>query len=61
VKFFSSWNHDLGKKDKKDGIKLIIDLKEQVKKSVKVGSLEDMFSKVGKGLYLGWKVEANVE
>lgn len=60
--FRSQWAHDLGKKRKKPGIRLIIHIKQEFGKGVDVTGLEGSFSKVGKGLDdLEWKVEAIVE
>lgn len=53
--------HGLGKKSKKEGIKLKIKLAKAVKGAVVVGDLEGIFDKVGKGLKLNWVVEAEVE
>lgn len=61
IKFRSTWNKDLGKKGKKDGIRLSIDIEKEAKNGIEVDDLKDLFGKVGKGLYqLDWKVEANV-
>jgi retrograde regulation protein 2 len=61
VSFQCTTAHGLGKKGKKVGIKLKIILAETAKHAVRVGDLEAIFDKVGKGLPLPWKVEAEVD
>lgn len=56
-----STGHGLGKKGKKEGIKLKILLPKAVKGAVDDEDLEGMCGKVGKGLELKWVVEAEVE
>ncbi|RDW85247.1 putative retrograde regulation protein 2 [Coleophoma cylindrospora] len=60
VLFKSDVAHGLGKKGHKSGIKLQIAVAKQSQEGIDLGKLEDMFSKVGKGLHLGWTVEAEV-
>lgn len=61
VKLRCTTGHGLGKKGKKVGIKLKIILTEGAKSAVLTGDLEGLFDRVGKGLHLPWKVEAEVE
>ncbi|PMD13305.1 putative retrograde regulation protein 2 [Hyaloscypha hepaticicola] len=59
---FETWSgQGLGKKGHKVGIRLKIVLDEDLRRVVRAGELESMFGRVGKGLTLGWKVEAEVE
>jgi len=51
-------SHGLGKKGHKVGLRLGIQLKDTV--GVRVGDMEEMFGKVGKGLRTDWRVEAEV-
>ena len=60
VSFDCSSGHGLGKKGGKVGIKLRISLARKAHAGISVGALEDMFSSVGRGLPLAWKVEAEV-
>jgi retrograde regulation protein 2 len=55
-----STGHGLGKKGHKVGIRLKISLAQKARAAVSVGALKGMFSSVGRGLQLGWKVEAEV-
>jgi retrograde regulation protein 2 len=61
VKFETWTGQGLGKKGHKVGIRLKITLGEDARRGVRAGDLEGLFSKVGKGLSLEWKVEAEVE
>jgi retrograde regulation protein 2 len=54
ISFHSSTAHGMGKKGHKFGIKLQVSLANDD------GALEGMFSGIGKGLDLGWKVEVEV-
>jgi retrograde regulation protein 2 len=59
---FETWSgQGLGKKGHKVGIRLKIVFDEDLRRVVRAGELESMFGRVGKGLTLGWKVEAEVE
>jgi len=59
---FEPWTgHGLGKKGHKVGIRLKIVLGEDSRVGIRAGDLEGLFGRVGKGLPLGWKVEAEVE
>lgn len=58
--FSAKSSHGLGKKGKKVGIALKITLDQSLKRGVRLGELEDIFRKVGKGLTLDWKVEAEI-
>ncbi|KAL3419128.1 retrograde regulation protein 2 [Phlyctema vagabunda] len=60
VSFQASISDNLGKKSHKTGIVLQIAVAEQLRAGIDLRKLEDMFSKVGKGLHLGWTVEAHV-
>jgi retrograde regulation protein 2 len=57
----ASTSNGLGKKGHKVGIRLKIVPAEGTRKGVSAGTLEGLFDKVGKGLHIGWKVEAEVE
>lgn len=61
VSLKASISHGLGKKGKKQGIKLKIKLAKAVRGSVDNAGLEGLFDKVGKGMELKWVVEAVVE
>ncbi|KAE9382250.1 hypothetical protein N431DRAFT_425681 [Stipitochalara longipes BDJ] len=61
VKFETWTGQGLGKKGHKVGIRLKIILSEDSQRGVRAGDLEGLFGRVGKGLALGWKVEAEVE
>jgi retrograde regulation protein 2 len=61
VKFETWTGHGLGKKGHKVGIRLKIFLSEHARRGIRAGDLEGMFGRVGKGLPLEWKVEAEVE
>jgi retrograde regulation protein 2 len=61
VKFETWTGQGLGKKGHKVGIMLKIVLGEDAPRRVRAGDLEGIFGRVGKGLPLGWKVEAEVE
>jgi hypothetical protein len=54
-------NHGLGKKGKKAGIRLKIELSRDLRLGVYVSDVENPFSKVGKGLVSDWRVEAAVD
>ena len=56
----STQNHGLGKKGKRAGIRLKIELSKELRQGVYVGDVESPFSKVGKGLVSDWRVEAAV-
>jgi len=59
---FGTWSgQGLGKKGHKVGIRLKIVLDEDLRCGVRAEDVEGMFARVGKGLLLGWKVEAEVE
>ncbi|KAH8676543.1 putative retrograde regulation protein 2 [Tricladium varicosporioides] len=60
VSFHPSTSHGLGKKGHKVGIRLKIDIAASARNGLSVKSLEDLYSKVGKGLKTDWKVEAEV-
>lgn len=60
VLFHPSTSHGLGKKGHKVGIRLKIDIAASARNGLAIGSLEDLFSKVGKGLKIDWKVVADV-
>jgi retrograde regulation protein 2 len=58
---FGTWSgQGLGKKGHKVGIRLKIVLDEDLRRAVRADDVEGMFGRVGKGLLLGWKVEAEV-
>ena len=58
---FGTWSgQGLGKKGHKVGIRLKIVLDEDLRRGVRADDVEGMFGRVGKGLLLGWKVEAEV-
>lgn len=59
-RFKSQTSHGLGKKGHKFGIMLQIAISKHSQEGIDLGKLEDMFSKVGKDLHLGWTVEARV-
>jgi retrograde regulation protein 2 len=61
VKFETWTGQGMGKKGHKVGIRLKIVLGEDAPHGVRAGDLEGMFGRVGKGLPLGWKVEAEIE
>jgi retrograde regulation protein 2 len=54
-------NHGLGKKGKKAGIRLKIELGKELRRGVSAGEVEYPLSKVGKGLVSDWRVEAEVD
>ncbi|TVY35014.1 Retrograde regulation protein [Lachnellula occidentalis] len=56
----SEWSHGLGKKGHKHGIRLVIYLKEHERIGISMSDIESMFAKVGKGLRVEWRVEAEV-
>jgi retrograde regulation protein 2 len=60
ISFIASASHGLGKKGHKVGIRLKIKLKQTLAEGLSVGELEGMFEKVGKGLKVDWKAEAEV-
>lgn len=60
ISFEASTSHGLGKKGHKVGLRLRIMLDVASRNVISVGALEGIFDKVGKGLHLGWKVEAEV-
>ncbi|KAF8860868.1 putative retrograde regulation protein 2 [Acephala macrosclerotiorum] len=53
-----STGHGLGRKGHKVGIKL--EMSVSSKCGLSAGELEGIFGKVGKGLHLGWKVDADI-
>lgn len=61
VAFKAETSHGLGKKGHKVGIKLGIKTSKAARQGLGGGELEDLFSKVGKGTSLGWKVEAEID
>jgi retrograde regulation protein 2 len=61
VKFETWTGHGLGKKGHKVGIRLKIVLSEYARLGIRAGDVEGIFGRVGKGLPLGWRVEAEVE
>ena len=61
VSFKAATSHGLGKKGHKVGIRLTIKASKASRLGLNDGTLEDLFSKVGKGTSMGWKVEAEIE
>ncbi|KAL2060363.1 hypothetical protein VTL71DRAFT_9758 [Oculimacula yallundae] len=61
VRLQSSTTSGLGKKGHHVGIRLKAFVSPRAHRGVRIGDLEGMFKKVGKGLPLKWKVEAEVE
>jgi retrograde regulation protein 2 len=61
VKFETWTGQGLGKKGHKVGVRLKIILGEDAGCGIRAGDVENMFGRVGKGLPLGWKVEAEIE
>lgn len=61
VTFKASTSAGLGKKGHKVGVRLQLYVSDQARRGLRVGDLEGMFSKIGKGIPLKWKVEAEVE
>jgi retrograde regulation protein 2 len=60
VGFVTSISHKLGNKGHKSGIKMSIYLSPEARRGIRAGAIEAVFENVGKGLELGWKVEAEV-
>jgi len=61
VRMQASTAHGLGKKGHHVGIRLKLFVAPKVQLGVQIGDLEGMFRKVGKGMPLKWKVEAELE
>lgn len=61
LNFRAETSHGLGKKGHKVGIRLSIKASKAMSHGLGNGKLEDLFSKVGKGTHLGWKVEAEID
>lgn len=61
VTFKAAISSELGKKGHKDGVKLQILVSRENQRGLSSGDLEDIFSKIGKGLSFKWKVEAKIE
>ncbi|CZS94977.1 related to retrograde regulation protein RTG2 [Rhynchosporium graminicola] len=61
VRFLAMTSNGLGKKGHHVGIRLKALVSSKAHRGVLIGDLEGMFKKVGKGMPLKWKVEAEVE
>jgi retrograde regulation protein 2 len=61
VVFSASTSHGLGSKGHKVGIRLRIAVDPSSRTAISVRELEGKFDNIGKGLHLGWKVEAEVD
>ncbi|EHL02817.1 putative Retrograde regulation protein 2 [Glarea lozoyensis 74030] len=61
VSIEANTSHGLGKKGHKVGIRMLIKLHPDVKGDLRSFDIEKSFEKIGKGLKVDWKVEAEVE
>ncbi|KAK0108737.1 hypothetical protein ONS96_002582 [Cadophora gregata f. sp. sojae] len=61
VKMQASTASGLGKKSHHVGIRLKLFVSQKAQLGIQIGDVEGMFRKVGKGMPLKWKVEAEVE
>ncbi|KAH7400453.1 putative retrograde regulation protein 2 [Cadophora sp. MPI-SDFR-AT-0126] len=61
IKMQASTASGLGKKGHHVGIRLKLLVSQKAQLGIQIGELEGMFQKVGKGMPLKWKVEAEVE